>query len=185
MTFSKHLILSAALLSLAACQTTPHANSASDVLLSDITTPSLSASGATTMLSSSNPTCLKFYENTASFAALPAAGVSAPKGPSFGGQLLRTVVLGTLSGVVGAGVGELGIESRFAEAALIGTANQVTYQTGGMVYDKVVKNNAPNPATPNVPALTQMQEIEKAANMIGCPAPDAAAIAALKMDAKP
>ncbi len=181
MTFSKHLILGAALLSLSACQTTSGVNVANDVLLSDIAAPDISTASAPVLLSTSNPTCLKFYENTAAFAAMPAADLSAPKGPSFGSQLMRTVVLGTLSGVASGGVAALGIESSFAQAALAGTANQVVYQAGGTVYDKIVKTEMPDPAVPAVPALTPMQEIEKAANLIGCPAPDAASIAALNL----
>lgn len=185
MTFSKQFFLGATLFVLAACQTTPQANMASDVLLSDISTPSVSGSSATTLLSSSNPTCLKFYENTGAFVTMSAADISGAKGPSFGSQLMRTVVLGTLSGVVGGGVAAMGIDSAFTEAALVGTANQVTYQAGGAVYDKVVTPDAPNPATPAVPALTQMQEIEKAASLLGCPAPDAASIEALKAGVAP
>ncbi len=178
MTISKQLFLGLALLSLTACQTTP--TSPSDVLLSDLGTSSVSETGATTLLSSSSPTCLKFYENTATFAALPAADLNVPTGPSFGRQLLKTVALGALSGVAGGGVSALGIESQFLESALITTAGQVTYQAGSTVYDEIVGTGAPDPAVPTVPALTPMQEIQKAANLLGCPAPDAAAIAALK-----
>lgn len=183
MTYAKPIFLCLALLSLSACQTTSGATVANDVLLSNISATDISTTGATRLLNSSSPTCLTFYENTAKFAALPAADLSAPTGPSFGSKLLKTVVLGTLSGVVSGGVSAIGIESQFAEAALIGTAGQVTYQAGGTVYDKIVKTDVPNPAVPAVPALTPMQEIQKAANLIGCPAPDEAAIAALKIGA--
>lgn len=183
MTFPKKTFLSAALLVMSACQTTSGVNVANDVLLADIATSDVSATGATTLLSTSNPTCLQFYANTAKFASLPAADLSAPTGPSFGDQMLRTLILGTLSGVVSGGVAAMGIESSFAEAALIGTAGQVTYQAGGTVYDKIVKTDTPGVTTPTVPALTPMQEIEKAATLIGCPAPDEASIAALNLGA--
>lgn len=180
MTISKQFFLGLALLSLTACQTTSGVTSPSDVLLSDISTSQVSESGATRLLSTSSPTCLKFYENTAAFAALPAADLNVPTGPSFGSQLLKTVALGALSGVAGGGVSALGIESQFLESALITTAGQVTYQAGSTVYDEIVGTGAPDPAVPTVPALTPMQEIQKTANLLGCPAPDAAAIAALK-----
>ena len=91
---------------------------------------------------------------------------------------MKTIVLGTLAGVVSGGVAAAGISSSFLEAAVIGTASQVTYNAGGTVYDKIVSQDAPVPA---VPALDPLQEIANAAALIGCPAPDAAAIAALQL----
>lgn len=180
MTFSKTLILGLAALSFTACQTTSGYSSPSEVLLADVPTAA-STSTTVTALSASNPTCLKFYENTATFAALPVDELSPPSGPSFGGSLLKTVVLGTLAGVTGGGVAALGIESSFAEAALITTASQVTYNAGDSVYDSIVGKDPVETEIPEVPALTPMQEIEKAAAALGCPAPDQASIAALKL----
>ena len=135
-------------------------------------------------LSASNPTCVQFYKNTANFVSLPSADVSlpsVPSGPSFGGSLVKTLVLGTLSGITSGGVAALGISNSFAEAALIGTVSQVTYNTGGTVYDGIVGKSGGDdvPAVADVPALTPMQEITKAAATLGCPAPDVASIAAL------
>jgi hypothetical protein len=183
MTISKQLFLGLALLSLTACQTTSAVTSPSDVLLSDLSTTSLPESGAKTLLNSNSPTCLKFYENTATFAALPASDLNVPTGPSFSGQLLKTVALGVLSGVAGGSVSALGIESQFLESALVTTAGQVTYQAGSTVYDEIVGTGMPDPAIPAVPALSPLEEIQKAANLLGCPAPDAAAISALKLSA--
>lgn len=183
MTFSKTLFLGLAVVSLTACQTS-RVTSPSDVLLADIKTADSAQIGTIQALSASDPTCLQFYQNTANFAALPVADISGPKPPSFGDKLLKTVVLGTLAGVASGGVAAIGIESSFAEAALIGTVSQVTYNVGDSVYDNIVGDGTPDPAVPAVPAipaLTPMQEIEKAAAALGCPAPDQAAIAALKL----
>lgn len=149
-----------------------------------VSVPGLSAADLVPTLSASNPTCVQFYKNTANFVSLPSADVSlpsAPSGPSFGGTLLKTLVLGTLSGVASGGVAALGISNSFAEAALIGTVSQVTYNTGSTVYDGIVgKSGADDvPGVADVPALTPMQEITKAAATLGCPAPDVASIAAL------
>jgi len=181
MTFSKQLFLGFAVLSLAACQTTSGVTSANDVLLSDISTPEISQAGTTRLMASNSPTCLKFYENTAMYVAMPSADLNAPTGPSFGDKVLKTVVLGTLSGLVGGGVSALGIESGFVEAALIGTAGQVTYQLGDTVYDDIVGTGDNQPV---VPPLTPMEEIQKAAALLGCPAPDQASIAALNLSGK-
>jgi hypothetical protein len=181
MTFSKSIFLGLAAFSLAACKTTLPATSPSDVLLSDISTAEISGTSAARLLSTSSPTCLKFYENTAAFAALPTAELNGVPTPSFGGQLMKTLILGTLSGVASGGVSALGIESQFLESALIGTAGQVTYQAGSTVYDQIVGTGIPEPVVPSVPALSPMQEIEKAAAVLGCPAPDQAAIAGLNL----
>jgi len=143
MTFSKHLFVGIAVISMSACQTMPSANLANpnDILLSDIATSSIGSSAVPTKLSAANPTCLKFYDNTASYMAAVQAAQAAPQGPSFGGLLMRTLVLGTLSGVASGGVAAIGIENAFAEAALAGTANQVTYQMGGKAYDSVMKKD--------------------------------------------
>jgi len=223
------------------------------------------------LLSASHPTCLKFYENTASLAALPAAqltdfsvadiakvagvsvpgvpgipgvgglpgvpdvpGASIPKRPSFGGKMLKTVALGALSGVVGGGVSAIGIDNNFWETMLVGTASQITYDTGETVYDSIVGGAAdgsapkdptiadvtaaaegltpagatshdsashniadhrhlPNgtierivpagqsaAATDAAAAASPLATIQAAADIIGCPAPDAASIIALK-----
>ena len=135
-------------------------------------------SGVLPTLSASNPTCLTFYENTAKFAALP-ANPTVPTGPSFGGSLMKTLVLGTLSGLASGGIGAIGIDNSFANAALIGTASQVTYNTGSTMYDKIVGTGIPDVPAAAVPELSPLQEIQKAAATLGCPAPDRAAIAAL------
>jgi len=186
MTFSKHLFLGIAVISMSACQTMPSANLANpnDILLSDITTSGIDGSVVPTKLSASNPTCLKFYDNTATYMAAINAPQSAPSGPSFGSLLMRTLVLGTLSGVASGGVAAIGIENAFAEAALAGTANQVTYQMGGKVYDSVMKKD-PAAAVPAVPATDQFANIQNAAKLIGCPAPDANALAPLQAAVQP
>lgn len=176
MTISKTLFLGVAALSLCACQTTSAISSPSDTLLAGIDSSTISSSASTTLLSSSDPTCLTFYKNTTDFVSLPADFNVAR--PSVGGGLMKTIVLGTLAGVASGGVAAIGISSSFLEAAVIGTASQVTYNAGGTVYDKIVSQKTPEPA---VPALEPMQEIQNAAALIGCPAPDTAAISALKI----
>ena len=149
-----------------------------------------------------------------------------PSRPSFGSSLLKTFILGTLSGVASGGVAAIGIGNSFAEAALIGTAAQVTYNTGETVYDSILgSNKVPDPSTPEgqaaiaaeaaakahdvgshthdasgnvipvVPAAgtasaaatattagsPHLAAIESAAAQLGCPTPDATAIAALKL----
>ena len=182
-------------------------------------------------------TCLKFYENVSSFVAIPTAKLALdvpgvpgapglPSRPSFGSSLLKTFILGTLSGVASGGVAAIGIGNSFAEAALIGTAAQVTYNTGETVYDSILgSNKVPDPSTPEgqaaiaaeaaakahdvgshthdasgnvipvVPAAgtasaaatattagsPHLAAIESAAAQLGCPTPDATAIAALKL----
>ena len=182
MTITKTLFLGVAALSLCACQTTAPVSSPSETLLADIDTSTISQAGTTTLLNSSDPKCLTFYKNTSAYVAQPAAlNAGVPTGLSFGSSLLKTVVLGTLAGAVSGGVASVGIGSSFAEAALIGTASQVTYNAGDTVYDSIV-GKPEVPVTPEVPVLEPMQEIEKAAGVLGCPAPDAAAIAALKLN---
>ena len=86
-----------------------------------VSVPGLSAADLVPTLSASNPTCVQFYKNTANFVSLPSADVSlpsAPSGPSFGGTLLKTLVLGTLSGVASGGVAALGISNSFADCLL-------------------------------------------------------------------
>ena len=184
MTFSKHLFVGIAVFSMSACQTMPSANLANpnDILLSDIATSSAGSSVVPTKLSAANPTCLKFYDNTASYMAAVQAAQAAPQGPSFGGLLMRTLVLGTLSGVASGGVAAIGIENAFAEAALAGTANQVTYQMGGKAYDSIMKKD---PSGKVIPAQQQMVDIENAAKLIGCPAPDANALAPVQAAVQP
>lgn len=185
MTFSKHLFLGIAVISMSACQTMPSANLANpnDILLSDVTTSSIDGSVVPTKLSAANPTCLKFYENTASYMAAVQAAQAAPQGPSFTDLLLRTLVLGTLSGVASGGVAAIGIENAFAEAALAGTANQVTYQLGGKAYDSVMKKDPA--AAIVIPESQQLADIENAAKLIGCPAPDANALAPVRAAVQP
>jgi len=179
MSFSKTLLLGFAVVSLSACSTTPSIPDAGEVLLAGIEAPSVTVPGALPSLSATSPTCLQFYQNTGNFVSLPSPELAGATGPSFGSQLLKTVVLGTLAGVVSGGVASIGIDNSFAEAALIGTASQVTFSTGGTIYDSIVGDGIPDVEVPTVPALTPMQEIEKIAGELGCPAPDQAAIAAL------
>lgn len=181
MTISKTIILGLTALSLCACQTTSAITSPSETLLAGIDTSADTASGFTKIRNASDPTCLAFYKNTTNFVAMP-ADLNA-SGPSFGGTLMKTMVLGTLAGVTSGGVAALGIGNSFAEAALIGTASQVTYNAGSTVYDKIV-TPTPEPEAAEVPALEPMQEIQKAAALLGCPAPDQAAIAALDLGKK-
>lgn len=181
MTFTKTLLMGATVLSLAACQTTSAISSPNDILLSGIDKSAVSPvglpSGSATLLSATHPTCAQFYENVGTFVTAPVPKAS---GPSFGGQLMRTVVLASLAGVAGGSVSALGIKSSFTETALAATATQVTYNTGGDVYDKVVGADKKTPQVPAAPNLSPLQSIEKVAASIGCPAPDAAAIAALQ-----
>ena len=96
---------------------------------------------------------------------------------------MRTLVLGTLSGVASGGVAAIGIDNAFAEAALAGTANQVTYQMGGKAYDSIMKKDPT--AVPTIPASQQLADIENAAKLIGCPAPDANALAPVQAAVQP
>ena len=186
MTISKVLFLGVAALSLCACQTTSTITPPSETLLSGIDTSVDTQPGFTKALSASDPTCFTFYKNTTAFVSQPADyGVGGSVTPSFGGSLVKTLVLGTLAGVASGGVAAIGISNSFAEAALIGTASQVTYNTGSTVYDKIVTPQ-PDPEAQAeaaaIAALDPMQEIQKAAAILGCPAPDQAAIAALNLD---
>jgi len=237
MRFLHTLTAGAALLTLTACSTFGGGKtlpSADSILLGGVDVPSVSQGVSVAQLSASNPTCLKFYENVSSFVAIPTAKLALdvpgvpgapglPSRPSFGSSLLKTFVLGTLSGVASGGVAAIGIGNSFAEAALIGTAAQVTYNTGETVYDSILgSNKVPDPSTPEgqaaiaaeaaakahdvgshthdasgnvipvVPAADtasaaatatspHLAAIESAAAQLGCPAPDATAIAALKL----
>ena len=240
MRFLHTLTAGAALLTLTACSTFGGGKtlpSADSILLGGVDVPSVSQGVSVAQLSASNPTCLKFYENVSSFVAIPTAKLALdvpgvpgapglPSRPSFGSSLLKTFVLGTLSGVASGGVAAIGIGNSFAEAALIGTAAQVTYNTGETVYDSILgSNKVPDPSTPEgqaaiaaeaaakahdvgshthdasgnvipvVPAAgtasaaatsatassPHLAAIESAAAQLGCPAPDATAIAALKL----
>lgn len=175
MKFSHIAAVATVLSTLSACQTmggaTPTAN---EVLLAGVEMPVVKENASIPQLSTSNPICLKFYQNTATYVDLPLAGSSRP---GLGGMVLKTLVLGTLSGVTGGAVTAAGIESAFVESALIGTASQVTYNVGETVYDEVVQGDAPVAATA---AVEPMTEITKAAAQLGCPAPDVNAIEALK-----
>lgn len=240
MRFLHTLTAGAALLTLTACSTFGGGKtlpSADSILLGGVDVPSVSQGVSVAQLGASNPTCLKFYENVSSFVAIPTAKLALdvpgvpgapglPSRPSFGSSLLKTFVLGTLSGVASGGVAAIGIGNSFAEAALIGTAAQVTYNTGETVYDSILgSNKVPDPSTPEgqaaiaaeaaakahdvgshthdasgnvipvVPAAgtasaaatattagsPHLAAIESAAAQLGCPAPDATAIAALKL----
>ena len=185
MTISKTLFLGVAALSLCACQTTSPITPPSETLLAGLETSSNAQTGSTKLLSANDPTRLTFYKNTTAFVSQPADfGVNGPSTPSFGGSLMKTLVLGTLAGVASGGVAAIGIGNSFAEAALIGTASQVTYNTGGSIYDKIVTPEADPEAQAEakaIAALDPMQEIQKAAAILGCPAPDQAAIAALNL----
>ena len=240
MRFLHTLTAGAALLTLTACSTFGGGKtlpSADSILLGGVDVPSVSQGVSVAQLSASNPTCLKFYENVSSFVAIPTAKLALdvpgvpgapglPSRPSFGSSLLKTFILGTLSGVASGGVAAIGIGNSFAEAALIGTAAQVTYNTGETVYDSILESNkVPDPSTPEgqaaiaaeaaakahdvgshthdasgnvipvVPAAgtasaaatattagsPHLAAIESAAAQLGCPAPDATAIAALKL----
>lgn len=195
MSFSKTLLLGFAVVSLSACSSTPKFATPGDMLLGGIEKPVEAATGLSIpSLSSTSPTCVDFYANTVDFLSLPSGsfspdGLNVPQGPSFGDQMLKTLVLGTLSGVVSGGVSALGINNGFAESALIGTASQVTYNVGSSVYDEVIGDGVPETPqvpevaveTPSVPKLSPMQEIQKAAANIGCPAPSQSDIAALNL----
>lgn len=240
MRFLHTLTAGAALLTLTACSTFGGGKtlpSADSILLGGVDVPSVSQGVSVAQLGASNPTCLKFYENVSSFVAIPTAKLALdvpgvpgapglPSRPSFGSSLLKTFILGTLSGVASGGVAAIGIGNSFAEAALIGTAAQVTYNTGETVYDSILgSNKVPDPSTPEgqaaiaaeaaakahdvgshthdasgnvipvVPAAgtasaaatattagsPHLAAIESAAAQLGCPAPDATAIAALKL----
>lgn len=170
------LLTAVAVLSLAACQTTGAAQSPSQTLYSNIDVANISETGTATRRSGTDSVCVTFYQNTASYVAQPAS--VKPKG---GSGLLKTLVLGSLAGVASGGVAALGISSSFAEAALIGTASQMTYNTGETVYDKIV---GPDDVQDTETALTPMEEIEKAAAALGCPAPDKLALKGAKAGTK-
>lgn len=233
---AKSLFVGLAVLSLTGCQTLGGGGSLPSpdaLLLEGIDVPVVAENMPIPQLSTSDATCLKFYANTASFASIPTAELDldmpdmpgmpgVPEKPSFGSSLVKTLVLGTISGVVGGGVSSLGIGSNFVESALIGTATQVTYNTGDTVYDSILGDKTPDLSTPegqaaaaaaasahdvtshthgvngevivaaapaasaagDAAAATPMGAIEAAAKQLGCPAPDASAIAALKLDEK-
>lgn len=129
----------------------------SETLLAGLETSTDTQIGSTKLLSASDPTCLTFYKNTTAFVSQPAdLGVGGPAAPSFGGSLMKTLVLGTLAGVASGGVAAIGIGNSFAEAALIGTASQVTYNTGSTVYDKIVTPQPDPEALAEVKAIAAL-----------------------------
>jgi len=166
-----------AILSVSACQTTGAAQSANDTLYANIEADKISASGDASRLSATDSTCVTFYQNTASYITQPAT----VPGKSAGSGLLKTLVLGSLAGVASGGVAALGVRSSFAEAALVGTVSQVTYNTGDTIYDKII---GPDEVETEETPLTPMEEIEAAAKALGCPSPDKAALKAAKAGTK-
>lgn len=176
----KLTLTSMAILALTACQTTSPAIPSDAMLLSSIPAEKISPAGAAkTQLSSTNPTCVEFYKNSAVFAEAykDQLGV-APKaaGGGFGGGLLKTVALGTLAGAASGGVGSLGIGSSFLELALASTASQVVFQGSNEALDAISKNKAEGELAGAAESVSPLAQIETAAAKIGCPAPDAAAL---------
>ncbi len=182
MNISKSIVALSLALTLTACQTTSPSISPSDLLLANIDTSVISQSASLSTLGTTNPTCATFYENASKLLSQPVVSDVISTKPSFGSVLLKTVVLGTLSGVSGGAVAGLGIGSALAETAAVATASQVTYGLGSSVYDSVGDKIADGAdaatAAANLPTLSPLAEIEKAAAQIGCVAPDAASIAA-------
>jgi len=163
---------SMAVLALTACQTTGAVKSADELLFSAIPAEKISTEGAAiSQLSTSNPTCVSFYQNAAKFAGLPEVAPKAPGG-GFGVGLLKTIAFGTVAGAASGGVGSLGIGSSFLELALAGAANQVVFQGSNAAFNAVTGDGGAKVAG-ELPALSPLSQIEAAAAKIGCPAPDA------------
>lgn len=124
----------------------------------DLTPPHISLAESQIRASASNPTCAQFNVNTLAFAARPET-------PSFGTGLMKTVIMGTIAGAASGGVASLGIGSTFIESAVVGTANQVVFQTSEPYVDKVI---------PDVgfTGTEKELEIKEAADRVGCPYPE-------------
>jgi len=145
--FVKTTILGTAILSLAACATTPPADS----LFTGINTNSLNAaSPSVTTLSANDPTCQTFYANAVTFQ-------QAASQPSAGGQILSRTALATLGSIASVGVGGLGIGSTVGQVAARTVAASTTQQAGALAIQGL-KNNGP-----------ARQKIQSAADQLGCP----------------
>lgn len=108
--------------------------------------------------SATNPTCAQFNVNTLAF-------VARPETPSFGTDLMKTIVMGTIAGAASGGIASLGIASSFVEAAVVGTANQVVFQTSEPYVDKIIPDVSIGGEEKNL-------EIKEAADRVGCPYPE-------------
>jgi len=144
----RNTLLSAALLSLSACATTP----STDTLFTGLNTGTLSKTAAVsaTKLSASDPTCVTFYENAINFQ-------TAANKPNPGASILSSVALQTLASVVTLGVAGAGIGGTVGQIAAQSAAQSATYQAGALALKGLSQNN---------PAR---QKIQTAADQLGCP----------------
>ena len=158
---TRNIFLTTAALTLVACQTTGSATNKDEMLFAGIEDQRATETQAAPSRDEDSTTCLRFYANATQFAAQP-------QGSGFAKSLLKTVAIGTLSGVASGGVAAVGISSAFVEAALIGTTSQVVYQTADQGWDKAFGKPKVDPVT----------EISSAASEVGCPPPSDAALKA-------
>lgn len=107
--------------------------------------------------SASNPTCAQFNMNALAFAA-------APQVPSFGTDILKTIIMGTVAGAASGGVASLGIGSAFIETAVAGTTNQIVFNGVRPVVDKVVPDLT-------VGGSEKTAALKTAAERVDCPDP--------------
>lgn len=185
----KFTLISAAVLSMAACSTVPEKALFAGIDSSKITPVAESAEG-------SDGANGKSYGSASLFGGLSGGGVQSaesqlaetqikasasnptcaqfnvnalafsakPETPGFGTGLMKTIALGTLAGFTSGGVASLGIGSAFLEATAIGTANQVVFSGARPVVDKVIPDGTVAPSDKQV-------SIKEAADRLGCPNP--------------
>lgn len=190
-------VLSLAALSLSACATyAPHTVDekpqklskllSGDLLLAGIDADKISADGVSVgRLSSLDPVCQTFNQNSAKFAEVLISQANIgpkPPGGGLGTNLLKTIAFGTVAGAASGGVGSLGIGSSFLELALAGAANQVVFQGSNAAYDAVTSKIGKKGLEGAAGMISPYEKIQGAAAQIGCPAPG---IAALGLDALP
>ena len=123
-----------------------------------VTPPHIALAESQIKASASNPTCAQFNVNTLAF-------ISRPETPSFGTGLMKTIVMGTIAGAASGGIASLGIGSSFVEAAVVGTANQVVFQTSEPYVDKIIPDVS-------IGGSEKELEIKEAADRVGCPYPE-------------
>lgn len=158
------IFLSSAALTLVACQTLGSGGTKDEILFAGLEDKRATETQAAPSRDEDSTTCLRFYANATKYAAQP-------QGASFASGLMKTVAIGTISGIASGGVAALGISSAFVEAAVIGTTSQVVYTTADQGWDKAFgKNEAVDPVT----------EISASAQEVGCPPPSDAALKASK-----
>lgn len=139
----------------------------SEMLYSAVESQKIAADLPVEVRRASDPVCATFYNNVAGY-------IAQPRSSGLGGNgLVKTIALGTLSGLVSGGVGSIGLGSTFAELAVASAASQVVYQTGDKVWDSTL-GGTPDPKLK--PSDGMLKQIEKATNELRCPTPDIAAL---------